>query len=112
MTTYLIIKALHILSSAILFGTGIGIAFFMFRSHFTADIGEKYYAARNTVVADYVFTLPAVLLQPLTGAWLVWQGGFDWLDKWLFITYAIYLVAGVCWLPVVWIQIKLKEITG
>ena len=110
MDLYLTIKTIHILSSTILFGTGIGIAFFMFRSYFTDNIQEKLYASRNTVLADYLFTLPAVIIQPLSGAWLVWQGGHDWMDLWLSITYAIYIVAGLCWLPVVWIQIQLKTI--
>jgi uncharacterized membrane protein len=110
MDFYLTIKTLHILSSTILFGTGIGIAFFMVRSYFTDSLQEKLYASRNTVLADYLFTLPAVIVQPLSGAWLVWQGGHDWMDLWLSATYAIYLIAGLCWLPVVWIQIQLKTI--
>ena len=109
MDIYLIVKTLHILSSTILFGTGIGIAFFMLRSYFTNDIHEKLYAARNTVLADYIFTFPAVIVQPVTGAWLVWQGGHDWMDLWLVVTYMIYMIAGLCWLPVVWIQIQLKQ---
>lgn len=110
MDLYLTIKTLHILSSTILFGTGIGIAFFMFRSYFTDNIQEKVYASKNTVLADYLFTLPAVIIQPLSGAWLVWQSGFDWTDYWLMLTYGIYVFIGLCWLPVVWIQIQLKRI--
>jgi uncharacterized membrane protein len=106
---YLVIKTLHILGSTVLFGTGLGIAFFMFRSHFTDDIHEKLYAARNTVLADYLFTLPAVIIQPISGAWLVWQSGFGWTDTWLVATYALYGLAGACWLPVVGIQIQLKR---
>lgn len=83
---YLTIRTLHILSSTILFGTGIGIAFFMFRSRFTDDLAEKLYAARGTVWADYIFTLPAVIFQPLTGAWLIWRGGYDWRELWLVAT--------------------------
>ena len=108
MDIYYTVKVLHILSSTILFGTGIGIAFFMLCSHFTDNIHEKFYAARNTVRADFLFTLPAVILQPATGVWLVWQGGFNPTDLWLSLTYIIYLAAGLCWLPVVWIQIQLK----
>ena len=109
MDFYLIAKTLHILSSTILFGTGIGIAFFMFRSHFTDNIQEKFYAARNTVLADYIFTFPAVIIQPLTGIWLIYLVGYDWTDLWLMLTYGIYILAGLCWLPVVWIQIQLKK---
>ncbi len=108
MDWYLTIKVVHIISSTVLFGTGLGIAFFMFRSHFSEHIQEKCYAVDNTVLADYLFTFPAVVLQPLTGAWLVWKGGYNWTDTWLVWTYALYLFAALCWIPVVWIQIRLR----
>jgi len=109
MDAYSVIKTVHIISSAVLFGTGIGIAFFMLRSYFTDNLTEKVYAADNTVLADYLFTLPAVIIQPATGFWLVWQGGYGGTDLWLILTYAIYILAGVCWLPVVWVQIQMKN---
>jgi uncharacterized membrane protein len=109
MNLYIIIKTIHIISSTILFGTGIGIAFFMFRSHFTNNLQEKMYATRNTVLADYFFTLPAVIMQPLTGIALIHIAGYAWNDLWLDLTYLIYIVAGICWIPVVWIQIQLKN---
>lgn len=109
MDTFLIVKTVHILGSTVLFGTGLGIAFFMFASHFTDNAGEKLYAARMTVRADYMFTLPAVIVQPISGAWLVWNGGYGWTDFWLVATYTLYVAVGLCWLPVVWIQIQLKQ---
>lgn len=112
MDIYLLVKMLHIISAAVLLGTGAGIAFFMLRSHFTDNIHEKFYAARNTVLADYLFTAPAVIIQPLTGFWLVWQGGYGWMDLWLSVTYALYVLTGLCWLPVVWIQIQLKNMVA
>lgn len=81
----------------------------MFRSRFTDNLHEKFYAARNTVLADYLFTLPAVILQPLTGIALIYMVGYDSHDLWLSLTYAIYIIAGICWIPVVWIQIQLKN---
>ena len=109
MDLYTILKTIHILSSTILFGTGIGIAFFMVRSWFTDDIHQKLYAVRNTVLADYIFTFPAVVIQPLSGIALIHLVGFDWSAYWLMATYIIYAVASLCWLPVVWIQIQLKN---
>jgi len=109
MDFYFLIKTLHIISATILFGTGLGTAFFFLRSHFTDNLQEKFFAARTTVLADYLFTTPAVIIQPLTGLWLVWRGGFGWMDAWLTWTYVIYIIAGACWLPVVWIQIRLKK---
>ena len=109
MSAYFLIKTLHIVSATILFGTELGIAFFMFRSWFTDDLREKHFALRTTVLADYLFTAPAAVLQPLTGAWLIWGGGFAWTDGWLLATYVLYAIAAACWLPVVWIQIRLKQ---
>lgn len=111
MDAYLVIKTLHILSATILFGTGIGIAFFMLMSWYDKDIAVKLYAARMTVLMDTIFTAPAVIVQPLTGAWLIWQGGYDWTAPWLVWTYVLYIVVGCCWLPVVWIQIRLRALT-
>lgn len=110
MDLYFLIKTVHIISATILFGTGLGIAFFMFRSRFTDDLREKFFALRTTVLADYLFTAPAAVIQPATGAWLIWQGGFDAAELWLSATYSLYGLAALCWLPVVLIQIRLKQI--
>ncbi len=109
MDPYFLVKTIHIISSTILFGTGLGTAFFMLMSRFSDSLHEKFYAARTTVLADYLFTVPAVILQPLTGAWLVWKGGYDPMVPWLMWTYGLYIMAGLCWLPVVWIQIQMKR---
>jgi uncharacterized membrane protein len=110
MDLYFFIKTLHIISSTVLFGTGLGTAFFMLMSMFTNNIQEKFYAVRTTVMADYLFTAPAVVIQPLTGIWLILNGGHDWTAPWLMWTYGLYILAGLCWLPVVWIQIRLKKL--
>lgn len=112
MDLYSFIKAIHVISATILFGTGLGIAFFMFCSWFTKDLHGKFFAIRTAVLADYVFTAPAALIQPATGVWLVWNGGFRWTDHWLLVTYVLYAIAALCWLPVVWLQIRLKEIVA
>lgn len=108
MDAYFLVKTLHIISAAILFGTGIGIANFMFFGHLSGQPQERAFAARMTVKADFLFTLPAVIVQPLSGAWLIWQGGFAWNDYWLTLTYGLYILAGLCWVPVVAIQMKMK----
>ena len=112
MSPYLLIKTIHVISATILFGTGLGIAFFMFRSRFTDDLREKFFAIRTTVFADYLFTAPAAVLQPATGAWLILHGEFGWTDDWLLASYILYLIAALCWLPVVWVQIRLKQIVA
>jgi uncharacterized membrane protein len=107
---YFFVKTLHVLSATVLFGTGAGIAFFMLKGHLSGVPAARRFAAAMTVRADSLFTLPAVIVQPLSGAWLVWKGGFDWSERWLVITYALYLLAGACWLPVVAIQMRMKAI--
>jgi uncharacterized membrane protein len=112
MDWYFVAKTLHILSAAILFGTGAGIAFFMWQSRHAANPHERHFASRQTVLADFLFTLPAVIVQPLTGIWLIQLGGHDPAAPWLVGTYALYALAGACWLPVVGIQIRLKTMAG
>lgn len=110
MDIYFVVKTIHIVSAAILFGTGLGIAFFFFFANQNNNIAGRYLVARGTVLADFIFTLPAVIVQPLTGFWLLAHSGYSGTDLWLVATYVLYIVAGLCWLPVVWIQIKLKRI--
>ena len=110
MDPYFLVKTLHIISSTILFGTGIGIAFFMLWANFKGDLAIKAYAAQTTVYADFLFTTPAVIIQPVTGVILIKLAGYDFSEHWLILTYILYAIAGLCWLPVVWIQIKLRDI--
>lgn len=112
MDTYFLIKTLHVISATVLFGTGLGIAFFMLRSRFTDELREKSFALRTTVFADYLFTVPAAIAQPATGAWLISRGGFHGTELWLSVSYGLYAIAALCWLPVVWIQIRLKNIVA
>src|ERR1700722_6508329 len=108
MNLFLLIKTLHIVSATIVFGTGIGIANFMFFGHRGGQAQERAFAARMTGRADFLFTLPSVIVQPASGAWLVWHAGFLWSDYWLVLSYGLYLLAGACWVPVVVIQVRMK----
>lgn len=108
MDTYLLVKTVHILSAVVLFGTGLGTAFFYWSARAAGDVA-RLHVARTTVRADFLFTLPAAIVQPLSGAWLVWRGGFDWTDLWLASAYALYAIAGLCWVPVVWIQLRMRD---
>jgi uncharacterized membrane protein len=108
MDAYTLVKTLHILSATILFGTGLGTAFFFWSARQGAD-AARLYAARTTVRADFLFTLPAVVVQPATGAWLIVRAGYDPGALWLGVTFALYLLAGACWVPVVWIQARMAR---
>ena len=109
MDAYAAVKTLHILSATVLFGTGLGIAYFFWMGGRSGDDRAALFAARATVTADFLFTLTAVIVQPLTGVWLIWLGGFNPLDRWLVLTYTLYLLAGACWVPVVFIQMRIRD---
>ena len=113
MDWYLFIKTIHIILSTILFGTGIGIAFFMFYlSKLETDLRVRATVARVTVLADFIFTTPVVLIQPITGIILAKMAGYDLFESWLVLSYILYIFTGFCWLPVVWIQIQLRDIAS
>lgn len=109
MDIYFLVKTLHILSSTVLFGTGLGIAFLNFWGQRQRSLSDRYFAARMTVLMDILFTTPAVILQPISGFILVSLGGFNVFEPWLVVSYTLYMIAGVCWVPVVWLQLRIRD---
>lgn len=107
---YIIVKWLHILASTLLFGTGIGSAFYLLLTSITRDPRAVAIVARIVVVADWMFTATTAVAQPLTGFWLVHLAGFPLTAAWLQWSIALYVIAIACWLPVVYIQIKLRNL--
>src|SRR4051812_28256674 len=99
---YLLVKWGDILSSTLLFGTGLGIAFFMWMAHLTGDARHIAKTARIVVIADTVFTAPAVVVQFASGAWLVHRLGAPFSTPWIAHAIGLFVFVGVCWLPVVW----------
>jgi uncharacterized membrane protein len=110
--TYLIVKWLHILSSTLLFGTGLGSAFYMFFASLTRDARVVARVVRLVVIADWVFTTPTIILQPLTGFWMMHLAGFPLSTPWIVASIALYLLAGAAWLPVVWMQIRMRDMAA
>jgi uncharacterized membrane protein len=106
---YVIVKWLHILSSTLLFGTGLGSAFYMFFASRTRDVRAMAVVVRYVVIADWAFTTPTIILQPLTGFYLVRIAGFPLTSKWIVGSIVLYFVAGACWLPVVWMQMRMRN---
>jgi uncharacterized membrane protein len=110
LNTYLLLKTLHVLSAALLFGTGLGTAFFMWFTHRSGDVGAIARVARLTVRADWLFTAPAVIVQPVSGYALVRIAGFDLQQSWLLASFGLYLLAGACWIPVVVLQLRARDL--
>lgn len=107
---YLAVKWLHILSSTLLFGTGIGSAFYLLLASLSKDTAVVAKVSGYVVIADYLFTATTAVAQPLTGFWLVYLAGFPLSTAWLFYSVVLYVVAIACWLPVVAIQVRLRNL--
>ena len=112
MNTYLLLKWIHIVSSVVLIGVGFGSAFYMFFANRSRNVAVIAGVSRLVVRADYWFTTPAVIVQPLTGAALVSFAGYSWTAPWLLGAYALIILAGACWLPVVWLQIQMAKMAA
>jgi uncharacterized membrane protein len=110
MSWYLFIKWLHIVSSAVLFGTGAGIAFFFMRAQLTRDARTIAAVGRDVALADMVFTATAVTLQPVTGIALARIAGYPLSSPWLVFSMVLYGLVGCCWLPVVWLQMRMRDL--
>jgi uncharacterized membrane protein len=112
MTAYLLLKYLHILGTAVLLGTGIGIAFFMLLAHRTRDAATIAAVARIVVLADFVFTATAVVAQPITGLLLMWAVSHSLLEGWIVLSILLYLLTGAFWLPVVFMQMRMRDLAA
>ena len=109
---YLTLKFVHILGAAVLFGTGLGIAFFMWMAHRTRDPAAIAHTARIVVIADALFTATAVVVQPVTGWAMGLLSGYSTFHWWFKTTLVLYVLVGLCWLPVVFIQLRLRDLAA
>jgi uncharacterized membrane protein len=107
---YVFVKFIHVLSSTLLFGTGLGSAFYMFFTNRSGDVRAIAVVTRRVVWADWLFTTPTAVIQPLTGWYLAHLAGMPLTSFWLAVSIALYVVAGACWLPVVWIQVRMARL--
>ena len=112
MNAYLTIKTLHILSSVLLVGTGFGTAFYLFFANRTGSVPVIAAVSKLVVRADLWFTTPAVVVQPLSGLWLAHAAGWHWSTPWISLSIGLYLLAGACWLPVVWLQLEMARMAA
>ena len=104
---YLQVKWVHILSSTLLFGTGLGSAFYLFFTNRTQDVRAIAVISRRVVIADWLFTTPTAILQPVSGLYLAYLAGIPLTSPWIIWSVVLYVFAGACWLPVVWLQIRM-----
>src|SRR3954469_18409974 len=107
---YFLLKFLHLIGASVLLGTGAGIAFFMLMAHRSRDVRMIADVARIVVIADYLFTASAVVLQPVTGAGMAHIAGYPLFSGWIGWSILLYLVTGAFWLPVVWMQMRMRDL--
>lgn len=109
---YLSLKYLHVIGATVLLGTGAGIAFFMLAAHRTRDPAAIAAVARIVVLADFLFTATAVIVQPVTGVALALHIGYSLWEGWIVLSIALYLLTGAFWLPVVWMQMRMRDLAA
>jgi uncharacterized membrane protein len=107
---YFALKYLHVIGACVLLGTGAGIAFFMLLAHRTGDAATIAGVARIVVVADFLFTATAVVAQPITGIALAQVSGYPLGEGWIMLSVLLYLFTGAFWLPVVWMQLRMRDL--
>ena len=107
---YLILKWIHILSAILLFGTGLGSAFYKFFTDQSGDIRAIAVTNRLVVTADWLITTPTIIIQPISGFWMLALLNYPQMPLWVWQSLALYLLAGACWLPVVVLQIRMRDL--
>lgn len=108
--TFLLLKYLHVIGAIVLIGTGAGIAFFMLAAHLSRDVTHTARTAATVVTADFLFTATAVVAQPVTGLLLAREAGLPITQGWILWSVALYGIAGAFWLPVVWMQMRMRDL--
>ena len=110
MELVLLIRWLHVLGACVLLGTGAGIAFFMVMAHRSRKPELIAHTASVVVIADAIFTATAVIAQPVTGILLASMVGWSLDEGWIAVSLGLYVFTGLFWLPVVWIQIRMRDL--
>ncbi|MDR0481321.1 MAG: DUF2269 domain-containing protein [Gallionellaceae bacterium] len=112
MNLYDLIKTLHIISSVLLVGTGLGSAFYLFYANRSGSLPAQAVVGRLVVRADWWFTAPCIVIQPVSGIAMAHLAGWPLSTPWLTLSLILYVLAGVCWLPVVWLQIRMAALAA
>lgn len=106
----LVVKYLHVLSSTFLFGTGVGTAFYLLMVSRNRDARVIAAVARYVVIADWIFTATTIVFQPISGFYLAHRMGYSLTTPWLYWSIVLFVVAALCWLPVLWLQVRLRDL--
>ncbi len=109
---YFALKFIHVIGATVLLGIGAGIAFFMLMAHLNGKPAVVAAVARMVVIADFLFTATAVVAQPVTGVLLARMIGYPLLEGWIVLSTVLYVIVGAFWLPVVWMQMRMRDLAA
>lgn len=112
MSAYLLLKLVHVLSATVILGTGSGIAFFMLKAYISKDMATIKNVSQFVVLGDWIFTMPAVIIQFITGILLMMQLNYSFTSRWFMMVIGLFLFVGLCWLPVLYLQYQFRNITS
>ncbi len=107
---YQLLKVIHIISSTVLFGLGWGSAFYKYRADQEGDLRAMIFANTNVVLADWIFITPSVIIQPITGVLMMRMAGYRFTETWILLTLCLYVLAGLCWIAAVYLQIRMRNL--
>jgi uncharacterized membrane protein len=110
MDSYLFLKLVHILAAVVVTGTGAGIAFFMLMASRSNNSQAILVTAKSVILGDWIFTLPAVFVQLISGLLLMKNLGYSFSSNWFYSVVGLFIFIGCCWLPVLRIQYRLKSL--
>jgi uncharacterized membrane protein len=110
MDVFDLLRWLHVIGASVLLGTGAGIAFFMVMAHRSGNPHVIAHTASTVILADFLFTATAVVAQPITGVLLAVESGWPFTEGWILASLGLYVLTGIFWLPVVAIQMKLRNL--
>lgn len=108
--SFLVLKWIHILSAMLLLGTGLGSAFYVWRAHRAGNLDAIRFVLKNVILADWLFTVPPIVLIPVTGVWLMRINGYAFSALWLWGSLVLFGIAGLCWVPAAVMQYKMKAL--
>ncbi len=106
------IRLLHVISSALMFGVGVGAFWFMLTTVRSGDLAAIAVTTRNAVRAEWFIAAPVALLQPLTGYLLMVQLDYSLRSIWFLAVATLYIVAGMCWVYLIKTELKLRSLAA
>lgn len=112
MSLYLLLKTLHILSATLLFGFGLGSAYYALRAWRSGELAVIATTFRHLVTADWLFIVTSAVFQPLSGLALAKVAGWPLNQLWLLWSVGLFVFAGLCWLPLLWLQISVRNMAA